>query len=282
MGVVSNINTITMSWEVANARRFTLSISSDSINWTEFKNITNLTTGNRTDIFDTLNLTGRYIKMYGIQRNTPYGYSIYEFEVCGTSIIDSSEIDNRIEDTLPVTLLSFTGSTIEAGHKLEWRTINEVNNLGFAVERSTNGQSYSEIGFVNAQLPRNAANTYTYQDTYNENAYYRLRQVDKDGTTAYTPAIYLAAWVNPNPPIIPKPPVTYSFKVYPNPAQGIVTITSSNTLKALEITDAIGKIVHQQQIAGLVKIPLAKFKSGLYHIRVQTEEGTQTVKLVVQ
>lgn len=83
LGVLSTINKITISWEVANAKNYYLLGSVDNVKWDTIAVKTNLATGNRTDLIDNLNVNYRYVKVYGTVRNTPYGYSIYEIDVCG-------------------------------------------------------------------------------------------------------------------------------------------------------------------------------------------------------
>lgn len=85
LGVLSTVNRITISWEVANAKNYTLTGSTDGNTWLPIATKTNMPTGNRTDVIDNLNGNYRYIRMDGTARNTVWGYSIFEFEVCGTA-----------------------------------------------------------------------------------------------------------------------------------------------------------------------------------------------------
>jgi endoglucanase Acf2 len=85
LGVVSSVSKITISWEIANAKNYYLLGSVDSISWDTIAVKTNMGLGNRTDIIDNVGRDFRYIKMQGVTRNTPYGYSIWELEVCGTA-----------------------------------------------------------------------------------------------------------------------------------------------------------------------------------------------------
>lgn len=86
MGVLSRVNKVSISWEVANAKEYyLLGAKTDTLKWDTIGHYINTTTGNRTDLIDNIGKDYRYLRMYGVQRNTPYGYSIYEFEVCGTA-----------------------------------------------------------------------------------------------------------------------------------------------------------------------------------------------------
>jgi hypothetical protein len=85
LGVLSAVSKITISWEIANAKNYYLLGSADSISWDTIAVKSNMSPGNRTDIIDNIGRNFRYVKMQGVTRNTPYGYSIWEMEVCGTA-----------------------------------------------------------------------------------------------------------------------------------------------------------------------------------------------------
>jgi hypothetical protein len=82
LGAMYTINTVKLSWEVAYAKNFQVQVSANNATWTTVRDISNntVTTHNFTD----LNAFARYVKIYCINRATPYGFSIYELEVYGT------------------------------------------------------------------------------------------------------------------------------------------------------------------------------------------------------
>ncbi len=86
MGETVTVNAVTIDWETANAKDYILSGSVDGTNWTVIESFTNMATGERTDEILDIDADYRYLKMDGIARNTPYGYSIWEFNVCGEDI----------------------------------------------------------------------------------------------------------------------------------------------------------------------------------------------------
>jgi beta-glucosidase len=67
-----------VDWEAAYATAFQIQVSADASNWTTISSTTTGTGGTQT-----LNVTGtgRYVRMYGTARATPYGYSLWEFAV---------------------------------------------------------------------------------------------------------------------------------------------------------------------------------------------------------
>lgn len=81
LGSIFNITRVYLTWEQASASSYKIQVSNDAVNWTDIKSVT----GNASLMNDLTGLagSGRYVRMYGIARNTQYGYSLYEFEVYG-------------------------------------------------------------------------------------------------------------------------------------------------------------------------------------------------------
>lgn len=80
LGARYNICRIALHWETALGKDFKIQVSEDAQNWTDVANIT----GNVSyDNSIPLKASGRYVRMYGTQRGTEYGYSLWEFEVYG-------------------------------------------------------------------------------------------------------------------------------------------------------------------------------------------------------
>ena len=70
-----------LNWETAYATAFQIQVSADGTTWTTIYSTTTGTGGTQTL---TVSGTGRYIRMYGTARATPYGYSLWEFGVYTT------------------------------------------------------------------------------------------------------------------------------------------------------------------------------------------------------
>jgi hypothetical protein len=81
LGASASITQVVLQWEAAYATAFQIQTSPDGANWTSIYSTTTGTGGTQT-----LNVTGtgRYVRMYGTARATPYGYSLWEFQVFGT------------------------------------------------------------------------------------------------------------------------------------------------------------------------------------------------------
>lgn len=84
---------------------------------------------------------------------------------------------------LPVDLVYFTGKKINEKNVLTWQTSNEVNNAGFNIQLSEDGDNFENIGFVKGagQSLINRDYNYVHQTNHSKTLFYRLEQVDFDG-----------------------------------------------------------------------------------------------------
>ncbi len=190
---------------------------------------------------------------------------------------------------LPVSLINLSGSRQNSDILLTWTTATEQHNKGFEVERSTNGSSFTTVGFVETKAANGNSNQMlTYQFTDNKasgNAvYYRLAQVDLDGRKRLSNVIYL----NGQPGIT----ATAFNNLYPNPAKNMLTLVveSKSAEKAtVMITDLNGRVMHNQQVqlttgTNTVNVNVNRLAIGFYLATVvQSESGQkETLKFMKQ
>ncbi len=78
LGSVQSFHTVQLAWEAAYGTAYQIQTSSDGTNWTTIYSTTTGAGG-----VDTLNVlgNGRYVRMYGTARATPFGYSLWEFGI---------------------------------------------------------------------------------------------------------------------------------------------------------------------------------------------------------
>ncbi|GAA3610446.1 hypothetical protein GCM10022419_114310 [Nonomuraea rosea] len=82
LGSVREISRVKLFWETAFAQSYQIQVSDDAANWTT---VFETTTGDGgEDDLTTSPASGRYVRMYGTERGTEYGYSLYEMQVFGT------------------------------------------------------------------------------------------------------------------------------------------------------------------------------------------------------
>lgn len=93
LGANYNVNRVRIAWEAAYASYYQIQFSIDNVNWTTVRSVS----GNTSLENDLAGLSGtaRYVKMYGINRGTNYGYSMYEIEVYGTPATGSFSTQNK-------------------------------------------------------------------------------------------------------------------------------------------------------------------------------------------
>ncbi|MDO7877627.1 T9SS type A sorting domain-containing protein [Hymenobacter sp. ASUV-10] len=177
-------------------------------------------------------------------------------------------------DPLPVELTTFTATAAgPAAVRLAWATASEKNSARFEVERSTTGEAFEPIGGVQAQGTKASPTAYAFPDKQPlaGRSYYRLRQVDLDGTASYSPvrAVTLGG------------PAHASFTAYPNPAHDAVTATGLPANAAVEVFDALGRAVARAtaDAAGTARLALpAGLAAGVYVVR----SGAQARRLTVE
>jgi hypothetical protein len=82
LGATATISQIVLRWEAAYGRAFQLQTSANATSWTTIYSTTTATGGTQTlDVTG----TGRYVRMLGTARATQWGYSLWEFQVLGTT-----------------------------------------------------------------------------------------------------------------------------------------------------------------------------------------------------
>lgn len=127
---------------------------------------------------------------------------------------------------VPVELMSFEAIRFnDRQAKINWKTASEINNNGFYIERRNEDEmDFREVGFIEGQVQSTDEISYEFLDINTEfqNTYYRLRQVDLDGTYTYTEIKIV-------PPVKKKTTVSLA----PNPAKDELFIQlSSNYLES--------------------------------------------------
>ncbi len=142
--------------------------------------------------------------------------------------------------TTPVTMINFTAAKSGKTTDLKWVIANEFNNNGFAVERSTDGNNWSEIQYVNSKGNTNIQRTYAAVDKAPivGTNFYRLKQVDNDGRKTYSNIVSLK--------FSDKEILSYTF--YPNPAKDYINIVVNriyDDYAKVQLLDVQGKLLRE-------------------------------------
>lgn len=169
--------------------------------------------------------------------------------------------------TLPVTLISFHAIHEDKQVGLEWITVSEVNNDFFEIQHSLTGVegSFSTFETVSGNGTSEQVHNYTgihQSPSYGLN-FYRLKQVDFDGTFEYSNIINLQ-WSGETSP----------FLLYPVPTSENVTLEWSNSIaevSSLELYDSSGKkyaLKEQNQFSKNKRVfDIQSFPSGRYFLQ---------------
>jgi hypothetical protein len=198
------------------------------------------------------------------------------YQTVNTSIADNF--------TIPVELANFSAAASGETVTLNWATASETNNAGFDVERSTDGAAFETIGFRPGAGTTSEPRSYRFVDhdpPYAREVFYRLRQVDVDGTETFTEALPVQRLAN-----------TLTFlPSAPNPfrdATRLRYVLPDREAVRLEVYDLLGRristLVDEEQPAGAHEVTFdgATLAPGVYFVRLSTDtrQRTQKVHLV--
>ncbi len=190
-----------------------------------------------------------------------------------TTVVPASALCSAVAGgPLPVVLARFEANPRQADALLSWTTAQELNSRYFAVERSLDNRSFVEIGTVAAHGTSTSAQQYAYREanaaSLGSTVYYRLRQVDQDGTTTYSPVRPVAFAAS-----------TPQLSLYPNPAadQLHVALTGQAAPGAtLTAYSVLGQAVLRAQLsaASQADLTLTGLPTGTYVLRVTLPDGS--------
>ena len=205
---------------------------------------------------------------------------------------------------LPVELVAFSAN-ISADNSviLKWKTVTEINNYGFYVERLKRSRKFpttaiddnadwETMGFVKGHGNSNAPQNYTFADNSLSAGeyFYRLKQVDVDGSFGYSPVVQV---------IIIAPDKFELGQNYPNPFNPATTIKYSipedvkHELKNVKLIvyDVLGReiktLVDEKQSPGIYTVTFnaesaeGGLPSGIYLYKLQYGNYTEMKKMVL-
>ena len=184
---------------------------------------------------------------------------------------------------LPVTLVRFGAQPQDVDVALSWETAQELNSASFEVERSANGQVFEVLGQVAAAGTTTQRQRYSFTDRAPLSGinYYRLRQLDLDGT-AHLSGVVVVQWGGA---------VVTQLRLFPNPSpNGEVTVELTQPISVaatVEVLDMRGAVVHRQLVPAAthpqeVPLKLRKLPIGIYLLRLITPTGITTRRLMLQ
>ena len=192
----------------------------------------------------------------------------------------------RVNEDVPVELLSFNAESAGDSVKLRWSTASELNCRGFVIERTLSGVEFAEIGYVGGNGNSVNISRYEFTDRITQGGEYtyRLKQVDFDGKENILASTKVEAG-----------PLEYVLEQnYPNPFNPVTRInftiprTKENFNPVqLKIFDALGSevavLVNERKTAGSYSIEFeaGSLPSGIYYYRLTSGSFRQVKKMVL-
>jgi len=175
---------------------------------------------------------------------------------------------------LPVELTRFVASELNEGILLEWATASELNNAGFEVQRSADGSVWEKIGWVDGHGTSLDFHHYVFGDYKPLKGlnYYRLQQVDYDGSMEYSPIVVVDMELSVQEPVI-----------FPNPMgeSAQVQLPEEWAGSLVSIFDAQGRLLEQVKADGSL-MNLSGITSGVYIVKIQSGTLESSQLLVVR
>jgi len=169
---------------------------------------------------------------------------------------------------LPVETVDFKAEKDNDVVQIKWATQTEVNNDYFVVERSNNALDFKTLSRISSRGDSYETKTYYATDHTPEQGvnYYRLKQVDLDGTSTYSDVVAVR--------------FEYSTDgVYPNPTTEIFYINNTTVDDRYDITDLNGRILLSgKTTSGRTNVNLNDLPNGVYFLNV----GEESIKILKQ
>ena len=186
------------------------------------------------------------------------------FTSFGTFALASTSADKKL-NPLPVTLTSFTARRRGTAVALSWATASELHNARFEVQRSIDNQLFVSVAAVAGHGTAATTHQYTAFDpaALSGLLYYRLAQVDEDGTTTFSPVVALAA--------------TTSAALYPNPAHDRLTVPAPAGTP-VRVLDLLGRVVLTLALPPSGEVSVAALPAGSYVLQTGEDAQAQRFK----
>ncbi|TGE18637.1 T9SS type A sorting domain-containing protein [Hymenobacter elongatus] len=170
---------------------------------------------------------------------------------------------------LPVELTSFEAARQTGVVLLKWATASEKNNDRFEVQRSADGQQFVTISTVQGSGTTTTGNSYTSKDAepLSDVSYYRLQQVDQDGTVSYSPVRVINAVV---------------AAAYPSPTYDLLNLPASAVGSSYRVFNALGQTLLEGKVSATGAVNVQRLVPGSYFLEVGTGKNQVSQRFIRQ
>ncbi|RAK63479.1 hypothetical protein DLM85_20965 [Hymenobacter edaphi] len=159
---------------------------------------------------------------------------------------------------LPVELSSFTAERRGADALLRWTTAQEKNSAYFEVQRSLDGREFRALARVQAQGTSTRASSYSFLDKGAAGpVYYRLHQVDRDGTASDSRIVVLGGTM------------AFTATAFPNPATDLLRVSTSAPVRAWRVLSPVGPPL-LRGTGQPDRVPVSSLNPGVYLLELTT------------
>jgi hypothetical protein len=184
---------------------------------------------------------------------------------------------------VPVELYSFTAQAQNQKIILKWTTATELNNNGFEIQRRVAESEFATIGFVRGEGTTTNQTEYSYidKDLTDGKYYYRLKQIDFNGTYEYSSVVevdvrsldYYTLEQNYPNPFNPATTIGYVLK----------EIINTKLILFNAIGEEIAVLVNEVQEKGFHKVDFnaSDLASGIYFYCLQAGDFIETKKMIL-
>jgi hypothetical protein len=176
---------------------------------------------------------------------------------------------------LPVTFSGFVArKNADESLQLLWNVDEEINVKGYYVESSTDGVNFTNAGYVAASNQDIYALNYT--DKLNQTMYFRIRNIDFDGKSKYTPIIKVYG---------NNAAASSLLEIYPVPANDMITIAHNKSAEKaiIALYTTSGKIVLHKNVqlnTYQTQLNIGTLPSGMYLVKYDDGTGTMQSKVI--
>jgi hypothetical protein len=217
---------------------------------------------------------------WGVNNSLQLSYSGPDTNNAMTLIPQTALCTLDLRSALPVVLTSFTATAVTNRARLNWATASEHLSGRFDVERSYDGAAFVPVGSVAATGTTTRPNNYSFVDEAPSPnggiVYYRLHQIDTDGTTTYSQVQSLSFAST----------AATLLRCYPNPAQGRTTLDlPAGPAGQLTLRNALGQVVRTipvPEAATQLVVELQSLAAGVYQLQVQSGSKVLNTRLLLE
>ncbi|MNK17950.1 hypothetical protein D3C87_361470 [compost metagenome] len=207
---------------------------------------------------------------------TTYGLTT---DLAGEARLKHTNVDlgaYEYQGTLPVSLESFTAKKVNTAVQLNWKIASELNNDRFVIERSTDRIDFQKLKDIQSKGDTQNTVLYSYTDytPLKGNNYYRLSQVDKDGTSKILAADVVKFDLS-----------NLKIATYPNPATNFIKLKLNDFEGAVNVKliSLLGQKLLSKRFepSQEIYLDIRNINAGNYVLLIETSERIYSHKTTI-